>query len=242
MDSNGAMPDRSPVLVIAAHPDDEVLGCGGTIARLARIGHDVHIAILGEGATSRHASRDQLATEAVRTLEGQSKEVARFLGAKGIHTHDLPDNLFDTVPLLQIAKLIEGAIDLIKPEVVYTHHAGDLNVDHSLTHRATLIATRPMFDSPVKDLYAYEVPSSTDWVFSNVGPAFRPNVFVDIADTLTQKVEAMQLYESEAREFPHPRSREALVANAQRWGSVAGVYAAEAFELVRSVPRTRSKL
>ena len=230
-----------PVLVVAAHPDDEVLGCGGTIARLARGKRDVHIVILGEGATSRHAQGDQAAVPAVRLLERQSEQVGRLLGAKDVRTHGLPDNSFDTVPLLQIAKLIEEAIDSIKPGTVYTHHGGDLNADHSLSHRATLIATRPTPDSPVKAVYAYEVPSSTDWALSGVTPAFHPNVFVDIAGTLNQKVEAMRLYESEVREFPHPRSEEALVANARRWGSVAGVHAAEAFVLVRSVLRTTSR-
>jgi LmbE family N-acetylglucosaminyl deacetylase len=160
-----------------------------------------------------------------------------LLGVKDILTHNLPDNRFDTVPLLDVVKLVEDAIRRTKPVVIYTHHGGDLNIDHAIAHRATLTATRPTLDSPVRDVFAYEAPSSTEWAFANVGPPFRPNVFVDITSTLARKIEAMQLYESEAREFPHPRSPEALEANARRWGSVSGVEAAEAFELVRSIPR-----
>ena len=225
------------VLVIAAHPDDEVLGCGGTIARLSAENHDVHVAILGEGATSRYARRDRKSVRAVRRLGRQSKRVAELLGVKDLIAYALPDNRFDTVPLLDIAKLVEDAIDRTKPDVVYTHHGGDLNADHALVHRASLIATRPTPNTLVREVYAYEVPSSTEWAFTSSSPAFRPNVFSDITGTLARKIEAMLLYLGEAREFPHPRSPEALEANARHWGAVAGVKAAEAFELVRSVPR-----
>lgn len=232
------MADRKTALVVAAHPDDETLGCGGTICRLAREGHAVYIAILGEGITSRHATREQADRGQVETLQQQSSRVADLLGAKDLFTYGLPDNRFDTVPLLDIVKIIENIVERVQPSVVYTHHGGDLNIDHALVHRATLTATRPVPGSPVLDVYAYEVPSATDWSFAEVGGAFRPNVFVEVADTLDAKLEAMALYEGEVREFPHPRSAEALSAAARRWGSTAGVPAAEAFELVRSVRAT----
>lgn len=221
------------VLVVAAHPDDEVLGCGGTIARLADDGHDVHIAILGEGITSRYRNRTDADPEEIQALHSSSHKAATVLGARDVTFFNLPDNRFDTIPLLEVAKLLEDLIARVKPEVVYTHHGGDLNMDHVVVARATLIATRPTAGHPVREVYAYEVPSSTEWTFQQLGPVFRPSVFVDIQKTLDRKIEAMNHYRSEVRPFPHPRSAEALQAIARRWGSVVGLEAAEAFEPIR---------
>ena len=222
------------VLVIAAHPDDEVLGCGGTIARLAQEGYDVYIAILGEGITSRYQQREEADQALVEALHARSREVAELLGARDLFLYNLPDNRFDTVPLLDVIKIIEELIERLQPQVIYTHHGGDLNIDHVVVHRAVLTATRPVAGCPVKEIYAYEVSSSTEWAFGQFQTGFQPNVFVDISATLETKVQAIALYESEARPFPHPRSPEALRAIAQRWASVAGLHSAEAFELVRS--------
>jgi LmbE family N-acetylglucosaminyl deacetylase len=224
-----------PVLVIAAHPDDEVLGCGGTAARLVREGREVHFAIMGEGITSRHAQRDAANADQLVQLHRQAHAAAAEVGVKKIHLHQLPDNRLDTVPLLEVVKLVEDLVDHIKPEVIYTHHAGDLNIDHGIIHRAVLTATRPTAGQPVREIYAFEVPSSTEWAFQRIEPAFRPNVFVDITGTLEAKVAAMECYHTEARKFPHPRSPQALRAIAGRWGSVVGCGAAEAFELVRCI-------
>lgn len=223
------------ILVIAAHPDDEVLGCGGTIARLAQEGHEVRIAILGEGITSRYAQRGQADPSLVEELQACSRKVSQILGAKDIFFFSLPDNRFDTVPLLNIIKLIEELLKKTSPQVIYTQHGGDLNIDHRVTFEATLTATRPTPDSFVHTVYAYEVPSSTEWSFQKLEPVFRPNTFMDISDTLEIKLAAMEMYESEARQFPHPRSMHGLKAIAHRWGSVVGLNAAEAFELVREV-------
>jgi LmbE family N-acetylglucosaminyl deacetylase len=224
-----------PVLVIAAHPDDEILGCGGTAARLVREGRDVHFAIMGEGITSRHANRDAAGVEQLAQLKRQAQAAAGKVGVQNVALHQLPDNRLDTVPLLEVVKLVEDLIDRIQPEIVYTHHPGDLNVDHGVIFRAVLTATRPMAGQPVRELYAFEVSSSTEWSFQRLEPIFRPNVFVDITHTIDAKVAAIECYESEARKFPHPRSPEALRALATRWGTVVGCAAAEAFELVRSV-------
>lgn len=223
------------VLIVAAHPDDEVLGCGGTIARLAQEGHSTFIAILGEGITSRYSQRDEADHSLIEALHERGRDAARIMGVNDVFMYDLPDNRFDTVPLLDIIKIVEGLIEKLQPQVIYTHHGGDLNVDHVLTHRAVLTATRPITGQIVKEILAFEVPSSTEWGFAQFQPVFRPTVFVDIADSLERKIEAMQSYESEARDFPHPRSPDALRAIAQRWGSVAGLQSAEAFELVRSI-------
>jgi LmbE family N-acetylglucosaminyl deacetylase len=223
------------VLVLAAHPDDEVLGCGGTIARLVKEGHTVHISIFGEGITSRYDQREKADPGLVSELHGRAQAVADYLGASELILHSLPDNRFDTVPMLDVVKLIERLVERLQPEVVYTQHGGDLNIDHVVLFRATLAATRPTGDCPVREVYAYEVNSSTEWAFQKFEPSFHPNVFVNIGETLERKVHAMQLYESEARPFPHPRAPEALRAAAWRWGSTAGVAAAEAFELVRGI-------
>jgi LmbE family N-acetylglucosaminyl deacetylase len=223
------------ILVIAAHPDDEILGCGGTAARLVAEGHAVHFAILGEGVTSRHAQRSDADTNQLTELQRQAHTAAAKVGVKDVILHNLPDNRLDTVPLLDVVKLVEELVEQIKPEVIYTHHAGDLNIDHGIIHRAVLTATRPVAESPVREIYAFEVPSSTEWAFQRIEPAFRPNYFIEITRTIEVKIAAMECYESEVRKFPHPRSPEALRAIAARWGSVAGCAAAEAFELVRSV-------
>src|SRR5215467_7952959 len=229
------MPETRPVLVVAAHPDDEILGCGATMARLAAEGQHVHIAIVGEGITSRHSDSRDADPNALRTLHQQAEQAASTVGAKEVVLFKLPDNRLDTVPLLDIVKLIETLVEKLKPAVIYTHHPGDLNADHGIVHRATLIATRPMAGSPVRDVFAFEVPSSTEWAFQQLEPAFRPNVFVDVSKTLDAKIAAMACYESESRAFPHPRSPEALEVIARRWGSVVGCDAAESFELVRSI-------
>jgi LmbE family N-acetylglucosaminyl deacetylase len=229
------MPVSRPVLVVAAHPDDEVLGCGATVSRLAEEGREVHIAIMGEGITSRQARRADADAGQVKRLHRQAEAAAHKVGAKEVVLFGLPDNRLDTVPLLDVTKLLEELVRKLEPEVVYTHHPGDLNVDHGIVHRAVLIATRPVAGHPVREVLAFEVPSSTEWSFQNIEPGFRPNVFVDVSKTLDTKIAALACYNSETRPFPHPRSPEALRAIAARWGSVIGCEAAESFELVRSI-------
>jgi LmbE family N-acetylglucosaminyl deacetylase len=221
------------VLVIAAHPDDEVLGCGGTIARRIKEGDEVSVLILGEGVASRFKDKSSIecVNQTSQLLLGMM-EAHSYLGIKQVQTMDFSDNQFDTIPLLNIVKAIEQVIAILKPECVYTHHYSDLNIDHAITHRATLTATRPIGNDSVKTVLTYEVPSSTEWSFRY---DFKPNVFVDITDTLETKVKAMESYGSETRKFPHPRSPESLRAIAFRWGTTVGVEAAEAFELIRGI-------
>lgn len=222
-------------LVVAAHPDDEVLGCGGTIARLSGEGHDVFIAILGEGVTSRFKQREDSKPGMIKTLQNHTKQVANMLNIKDIFMYNMPDNRFDTMPLLDIIKILEELIRRLAPKVIYAHHGGDLNIDHQVVHRAVLAATRPLRGNPVKEIYAFEIPSSTEWAFQQFELSFRPNFFVDISNTLDIKIQALSLYKTEVRTFPHPRSPEAIQAIAHRWGSVVGCNAAEAFELIRAV-------
>jgi len=223
------------VLVVAAHPDDEVLGCGGTMARLAHEGHEVFISLLAEGMTSRFDKREEADPSQVDGLHERSRQAARLIGAKDLSLHGLPDNRLDSMPLLDVVKIVERRVQEVSPERIYTHHGGDLNIDHGIVHRAVLTATRPGHGFPVREVYLFEVPSSTEWAFQQFAPPFQPNVFVNIVSYVEQKIDAMACYESESRAFPHPRSPEALRAIAQRWGSVAGCAAAEPFQLVRSI-------
>jgi len=225
-------------LIIAAHPDDEVLGCGGTMARLTAAGEDVHVVILGGRRTIQNTNRSEAEGALLEDLHANARSTNQLLGVQNVIIHDLPDNRFDTVPLLEIVKLIEAVVDRVQPRVIYTQHGGDLNIDHVITFRATLTATRPVRGCTVEAVYAYEVPSSTEWAFDSFAPAFKPNVFVDVASTLDAKIQAMAVYESESRDFPHPRSPQSIRAQARRWGSASGLDAAEAFELIRWVRAT----
>ena len=222
------------VLIVAAHPDDEVLGCAATAARRAARGEAVHVAILGTGLAAR-SEDGVLDPRALAALRENARAVGGMLGAKSVSLADFPDNRFDSVALLEIVKQVERWLAEVGPDVVYTHHPGDLNVDHRLTFQAVLTATRPLPGAGVKDLYAFEVPSATEWAFQRLEPAFRPSVFDDVSDTIEVKLACMARYTGEARAFPHPRSAEALRATARRWGSVAGMAYAEAFELIRSL-------
>jgi len=221
------------ILVVAAHPDDEALGCGATISRLASEGQQVVIAILGEGATSRSSTRGASDKAQVERLAEQARAAGKLLGAAEVRLFGLPDNRFDSVDLLDVVKVVESVVGDVQPEVILTHHGGDLNVDHGITHRAVLTATRPVAGQPVRAIYAFEVPSATEWAFHRHAPVFQPNTFVDVEGFLDRKIGGMAIYDTERRPFPHPRSPEALTSIARRWGSVVGCQAAEAFELVR---------
>jgi LmbE family N-acetylglucosaminyl deacetylase len=204
------------ILAVVAHPDDEVLSCGGTLARLAQEGHQVGVTILG-----------------VRHLQQEAEQAAKALGIGYIQAPTvLPDNRFDAVDLLYLVMGVEAVLTAVAPEVVYTHHRDDLNLDHRLTCQAVLTATRPQPGCSVKDVYMGEVPSSTEWGFTY---QFKPNVFVDITAQINRKIDAMAIYAGELRPPPHPRSIELLPIRARQWGSVVGLLYAEPFELVRSV-------
>ncbi len=226
------------ILVVAAHPDDEVLGCGGTMARHARHGDRVVCLILGEGLTSRHASRQQgIETEGsgLDGLKSDGERAAEILGAARLEMTDFPDNRFDSVPLLDIVKSVEKIFDEEQPEIVYSHHPGDVNIDHLVTHRAVLAACRQLPGTSLKGLYFFEVPSSSEWQTPAMATPFLPNHFVDVTATLGQKIDAMGAYRGESRQWPHPRSAKALEALARWRGSTIGTDAAEAFVVGRQV-------
>jgi LmbE family N-acetylglucosaminyl deacetylase len=226
------------ILVVAAHPDDEILGVGGTVARHVAEGDKVYAMILGEGQTSRGEHREDISNSVVTELHNNTMESAKAVGYSDIFFADFPDNRFDEVDLLDIVKVVEKRIKELKPEVIYTHYSGDLNVDHQYTARAVLTATRPIGDYSVNEIYAFETLSSSEWNFDYTAqPAFSPNVFIDIAKYYPQKEQAMKCYVSELCQFPHPRSLEGMDTISKTRGMAAGMERAEAFMLVRKTVR-----
>jgi len=216
------------ILIIAAHPDDEVLGCGGTIARHVDAGDSVEVIFVADGVTSRPACpQSEIAKrqEAARTALG-------ILGVHRQHQLAFPDNRLDTVPLLDIVQALERLITLIAPEVVYTHHHGDLNVDHRRVHEAVLTACRPQPRNCIREIYSFEVMSSTEWNSSGKQP-FIPQMYIDISAQLTRKLEALAAYGDELRQAPHSRSIEHLRSLATHRGHEVGMLAAEAFSAIR---------
>lgn len=217
------------ILTVAAHPDDETLGAGGTMAWHASRGDTVWVCVLTDGVTSRH---DQVSLQ-----EECARRACDTLGVEELVMVGLPDQRLDTLSLLDVIAPIEQCIRDLQPDVVLTHFGGDVNEDHRLVSRATMVATRPVAGLPVKRVCAFEIPSSTDWAPPVPGSIFAPNLYVDISDSLDTKLTAMKAYadtfHSEVRPYPHPRSMEALTAYAQRHGVASGLLAAEPFMLLR---------
>ncbi len=223
-------------LIIAAHPDDEVLGCGGSMAKWSNNGHEVHVLIMAEGATSRDSNRNrENRKDDLSELEKSAKEASKVLGIKPIELMDYPDNRMDSVDLLDVVKIIESYIEKIKPDVVVTHHSGDLNIDHQIVNKAVMTACRPQPENTVKRILSFEVPSSTEWQSTTINNSFIPNWFEDISDTLNLKLKALEAYQSEMREWPHARSIKAVEHLAKWRGATVGCEAAEAFMLIREV-------
>jgi len=222
------------ILVLAAHPDDEVLGCGGTIAKHAARGAKVNVAFMADGISSR-AADSALQQAQLEARRAAAQRAAAILGVQQVTFGDFPDNRLDSIALLDITKSVEALITRYKPDTVLTHHAGDLNIDHRRVHEAVVTACRPQPGHCVRSLLCFEVASSTEWQLSGSAPAFVPNWFEDIADTLDRKLAAIDAYAVEMREWPHPRSRRG-VEDLARWrGVTVGVPAAEAFMLGRQL-------
>jgi len=219
------------ILIIAAHPDDEILGCGGTAARLVEEGNEAYTMILGEGIASRDETRQgEKREEEIAKLKKELNEANNIIGVKEVYLYDFPDNRFDSVPLLDIVKAVEKVKVRLKPDILFTHYEKDLNIDHQITYQAVLTAARPVAEETVKEIYSFEVLSSTEW---NYPLRFSPDCFFDISGTIDLKVKAMEQYKSELREYPHPRSIKGIRLNAENWGMKVGMAYAEAFKTVR---------
>lgn len=213
------------VLVVGAHPDDEVLGAGGTIAKHTDSGDDVHILIVTEGTTHQYDD-----TELIEEKKRQAELCADTLGASTVHFGDLPDMKLDQIPHVEVNSVIENVCDKINPDIVYTHSRREVNQDHLAVHESTIVATRP--GSGVSTVLAYETPSSTDFATNIDG--FTPTLFTDIEDYLNLKTDAFNCYETEIRKYPHPRSSESIRSIAKARGAASGNRAAEAFDVLRA--------
>lgn len=222
------------VLVIVAHPDDEVLGCGGTIARHVEAGDTVKTVIMADGVNSRLTRKDSN-NKKVQERRQCAIRANKILGVNVVSFYEYLDNRMDGVDLLDVVKDIESEIVSFKPSIVYTHHVGDINIDHRVVHDAVVTACRPKPDFCVRELLFFEVPSSTEWRPASSGMPFTPSYFVNIAGTLEKKLEALKAYAEEMCEFPHPRSIKACEHLACWRGASAGLHAAEAFALGRLI-------
>ena len=220
---------RLNVGAIVAHPDDEVLACGATLARLASMGTAVHILVLATG----QAARGNGGRDAIAKLRQEARSAADILGARSIEFGDYPDNRMDTVARLDVVQTVEAFLKQRTIDHVITHHPGDINVDHGVVARAVMTATRPVPGSRVSRVWAGEVPSSSEWGMP--WERFSPQIYVDVGATIEIKLQALAAYKSEMRPFPHPRSPEALTHLAGVRGAECGHQAAEAFVVLREI-------
>jgi LmbE family N-acetylglucosaminyl deacetylase len=233
-----ALLNNKKIMIVVAHPDDELLGLGATMHKLIHQ-YDVqtHVVILGEGITSRSDKRDveNWKTE-LETHRQNIKNAQDAIGYHSVSIYDLPDNRFDSIDLLNIIKIIEKEKQQFNPDIIFTHHGGDLNIDHQRTFDAAITSCRPMENEKVKGLITFETPSGTEWRASSDPRHFIPNLFFEVSEhDVEAKIKGMESYEFEKRKYPHPRSPEALRIQAQRWGVAIGKLYAEAFVIVRMI-------
>ncbi len=221
------------ILVVAAHPDDEVLGCSGYIANKVRSGDEVFVTFLSDGVTSRLGN---LGLQEIESRRNAARLASKVLGVSDVSFGDFPDNKLDASPLLEVIKSIEAVVERVRPQIVLTHFGGELNIDHRIVNQAVLTACRPAPKQGVKEILFFEVPSSTEWQVPTEGKAFTPTWFEDISETLDLKIKALTVYEHELREWPHPRFIKAVEHLAHWRGASCGVDAAEAFVLGRRTP------
>jgi LmbE family N-acetylglucosaminyl deacetylase len=223
------------ILIVAAHPDDEILGCGGLIKKFSKT-NQIKILIAGEGITSRENTRSiKKNKDNLLNLKKDAIKANRKLGVNDLLFLDFPDNRFDSINIVDIAKSIEKVFNQFKPSIIFTHDCNDLNQDHTLLHRAVLIAARPKANFFVKKIYTFEVMSSTGWN-DNIGSnVFTPNYFVDISNEIHSKLNSLKLYKSELKKWPNARSLIGVKSLAMFRGVQVGLKYAEAFKLLRGI-------
>lgn len=226
---------KKSILIVAAHPDDEVLGCGGMISRFSNKS-DINIIFLGEGSSCRYSDLNNKSIKAeIEERKISARKAASFLNVKNLEFHKLTCGRFDQIPIIEINKIIESSIVKYKPDILFTHDSKDINNDHRIVFRSSLMSTRPNSIASVKTVLTYEVPSSSECSFDQNG-GFNPNYFLEISEVdLTKKSDALLQYTSEVKPYPFPRSRDGLKVYASFRGMQASVNYAEAFHLVRSI-------
>lgn len=226
------------IMVVVAHPDDELLGLGATMNKLINeYNIQTHVVILGEGITSRSDHRDpELWKAQLETHRKNIKAAQQAIGYHSVGIYDFPDNRFDTIALLDIIKVVEKEKLEFKPDIIFTHHGGDVNIDHQLTFQSVITGCRPMQGEGVKGIITFETASGTEWIPSTDPRKFIPNMFIEVSQkNIEAKIRGMEFYEFEKRSYPHPRSPEALKIQAQHIGITVGLDFAEAFCIVRLI-------
>ncbi len=226
------------IMIVVAHPDDELLGLGATLHKLIHnFNVTAHVIILGEGITSRSDQRDlKLWESELKIHRNNIQQAQSAIGYQGSSVYDFPDNRFDSVALLDIIKVIENEKAKFQPEIIFTHHGGDVNIDHQRTFEAVITCCRPLKEEKVKTIITFETPSGTEWRSPADPKHFLPNLFIGVSEEdLDAKIIGMESYEFERRNYPHPRSPKALKIQAQRWGIIIGEDFAEAFCIIRSI-------
>ena len=218
---------KNIVLVVAAHPDDEAIGCGGVLINHRDKGDEIHLVFLADGESSR-----PLEYQARAIRDSAAEKAATFINATSMTRLKYPDNQLDSLPLLTIIQDIEKIKEMTRPNIVYTHHLGDLNLDHKITAKATLTACRPLPESSVNEIYGFEVASSTEWAVE-VDEQFFPDTFICIEKSIKEKENLLNIYEAEMRDEPHSRSVKNIIRNAKLRGSSVGYPSAEAFRTYR---------
>ena len=221
------------ILVIAAHADDEVLGCGGTIAKYKDQGATVNVALLADGVSSRSTENTSSHAD-LKIRNAAARHANKILGVDQVIFGKFPDNRMDSVALLDVIKYVEDLIVEFTPDVIFTHHSNCLNIDHRVVNQAVCTACRPQGNYSVKSILFFEIPSSTEWQINSLG-AFSPNLFEDVSDYMAKKIEALEAYSMEMREWPHPRSIIGITHLAKWRGATVGTDTAEAFIVGRIV-------
>ena len=224
---------ENKILVIAAHPDDETIGCGGSLLRHASENDEIAVVTLTNGV----GSRDEAKEKDLINREVSARKAIKMLGADWIAKGDFPDNAMDSVPLLEIVKFIEQIKEKYNPDIIYSHSPSDLNIDHKVVTSATLTAFRPQPGEKNSEIRLFEVPSATDYSIDELEGSFNPNLFINIEKFWESKLDALSFYDSEIREYPHSRSYQKIESLAQYRGSQSGLELAEAFVLVRKIIR-----
>ena len=228
------------IMIVAAHPDDELIGLGATMHKLIKEqGVTAHVVILGEGITSRSDTRDiEKWKQVLEEHHANMRAAGRHVGYESIHSYDFSDNRFDSHSLLDIVKVVEKEKEAFKPDIIFTHSAGDLNIDHRYTFQAVMTATRPMAEEQATMVISFETNSATDWQYNRHPEQFRPNLYIAVSkEDIQAKIDALAEYKFEIRDYPHPRSAKALRTLAEYRGYTSGNEMAEAFEIVRMICR-----
>ena len=221
--------NNEKILIVAAHPDDEVLGCGGTISKLKN-NNDINILFMTNGVSARGIKK----SKEIAQRKNSALKLCKYLSISRPVFFDFPDNQMDKVPLLKIIKKLEKYIDKLKPTSIFTHYSHCLNIDHRITFEAVITACRPTKKQSVKKILSFEIPSSTDWALFK-DKNFQPNFFVDISKNLKEKIEELNFYKKELRDYPHSRSIKGIKSLASVRGLSCGVKYAEAFFLNRLI-------